>query len=333
MTGFTRSEKRNTLTVQFRIFDCENKKMSDAATANLPLLETDVLRSFVAIVETGSFRAAADVVLRTPSAVSMQIKKLEEILGRPVLVRDSRSVVLTRDGEVLLEHARRILALNREIVTKFVAREIAGEVRMGAPDEVAERFLPDMLRRFYESHPGITVNVIVENTELLIERIRRKSVDIALVTCEAGYDGDRTTEILYREKLVWAMLRGGIAAERRPLPISVWNENCLWRKAGIEGLESASLQYRIAFQSAYVSGQKAALLADLAVAPLPISTLGGEIVEADARYRLPALPDNALGMMIAEDAGPAVCAAAGHLRASFAERALTNARQVPGSAV
>ncbi|MGE0232029.1 MAG: LysR family transcriptional regulator [Flavobacteriaceae bacterium] len=287
---------------------------------SLPLLETDVLRSFVAIVETGSFRAAADVVLRTPSAISMQIKKLEETLGRPVLVRDSRSVQLTREGEMLLEHARRMLALNREIVTKFVARDIAGEVRMGAPDEVAERFLPDMLRRFYESHPGITVNVIVENTELLIERIRRKRLDLALVTCEAGHEDDPSSEILYRERLVWAMLRGGIAAEHDPLPISVWDEGCIWRKAGVDGLEGAGRKYRIAFQSAYVSGQKAAILADLAIAPLPVSTLGGQIVEADPQYDLPALPDNALGMIIAEGAGAAVLAAADHLRASFAER-------------
>ncbi|MCB1476158.1 MAG: LysR family transcriptional regulator [Rhodobiaceae bacterium] len=301
--------------------------MNQFAPTSLPLLETDVLRSFVAIVETGSFRAAADVVLRTPSAISMQIKKLEETLGRPVLVRDSRSVQLTREGEMLLEHARRMLALNREIVTKFVAQDIAGEVRMGAPDEVAERFLPDMLRRFYESHPGITVNVVVENTELLIGRVKRKNLDLALVTCEAGHGDEPSTEILYRERLVWAMLRGGIAAEQDPLPLSVWDETCIWRKTCIEGLESAGRNYRIAFQSAYVSGQKAAILADLAIAPLPASTIGGQIVEADPQYDLPVLPDNKLGMILADGAGAAVLAAADHLRASFAEREARQERQ------
>ena len=112
----------------------------------LPLLELDLLRTFIAIVDTGSFAGAAECVLRTPSAVSMQIKKLEDMLQRQLLTRDSRSVSLTRDGELLVEHARRLLALNRETVAKFITPDVAGEVRLGSPDDVAERFLPNMLQ-------------------------------------------------------------------------------------------------------------------------------------------------------------------------------------------
>ncbi len=160
-------------------------------TIPFPLLDLDVLRTFVAIADTGSFAAAAETVFRTPSAVSMQIKKLEEMLGRAVFIRDSRSVKLTRDGEILLEHGRRLLALNRELVAKFRAPDIAGEVRLGAPDDAAERFLPGMLSRFGESHAGVTVNVIVENTIPLIERVRQKQVDIALITCSPVPPGFR----------------------------------------------------------------------------------------------------------------------------------------------
>jgi DNA-binding transcriptional LysR family regulator len=284
------------------------------------LLELDLLRTFTAIVETGSFAGAAEIVLRTPSAVSMQVKKLEDILGKPVLVRDSRSVRMTRDGEILLEHARRMLALNREAVAKFVSPDVAGVVRLGAPDDVSERMLPDMLRRFADSHPGITVNVIVENTAQLIPRVQQKNIDLALVTCERGITGDDSTEILMREQLVWAMVRGGVAPEYDPLPVSVWEECCVWRQAGLEGLEAAGKPYRIAFQSAHISGQRAAILADLAVAPLPVSALNDPIIIADEKYGLPKLPDFALGLMIAPDAGPAVHAAADHLRASFAMR-------------
>jgi DNA-binding transcriptional LysR family regulator len=284
------------------------------------LLELDLLRTFVAIVETGSFAGAAESVFRTPSAVSMQVKRLEELLGKLVLVRDPRSVKMTRDGEMLLEHARRMLALNRELVAKFVAPDVAGEVRLGAPDDVAERLLPDMLRRFAESHPGIIVNVIVENTVHLIRRVQQKEIDLAMITCESGFTGDESAEILMREQLVWAMVKGGIAAECEPLPISVWEECCVWRKAGTEGLEAQGMPYRVAFQSAHISGQRAAILADLAVAPLPITALKDPIIAADDKYGLPKLPDFALGMMIAPDAGPAVEAAAEHLRASFAMR-------------
>ena len=147
-----------------------------------PLIDTDLLRTFVAIAETGSFTQAAEQVLRTPSAVSMQIRKLEDLLGKPLFVRDSRSVYLTADGEMLLAYARRILALNSEAVSKFIAPEVAGEVRMGAPDDVSERYLPDMLRRFSQSHPGVTVNVVVENTNQLIDRLGKGELDMAIVT-------------------------------------------------------------------------------------------------------------------------------------------------------
>lgn len=289
------------------------------AQQSVPLVELDLLRTFVAIIDTGSFAAAAEQVFRTPSAVSMQIKKLEETIGRPVLVRDSRSVSLTRDGETLLEHGRRMLALNREVMAKFVVPDLAGVVRLGAPDDVSERFLPEMLRMFADSHPGITIDVIVENTNHLIERVRRGDVDIAMVTCGI-YTKGQDVEILLEEPLVWACARGGVAAERDPIPVSVWEEGCTWRTAGLEGLEKSGRQYRIAFHSAYMSGQKAAILADLAIAPLPRSALSGDIVEADASFDLPKLPCYGLGMMVSDKGGTAVRAAADHLRACFARR-------------
>lgn len=294
--------------------------MSPSLERPFPLLELDVLRTFVAIVETGSFAAAAVAVFRTPSAVSMQIKKLEEMLGRPVLERDSRSVRLTRDGELLLEHARRMLALNRETMAQFITPDIAGVVRLGAPDDVAERFLPDMLRRFAESHPGITVNVIVENTNLLIDRVGQRNIDLALITCGTGIDGGANAEILFHEQLAWATVRGGVAAEQVPLPVSVWEECCVWRQAGLEGLDAIGRPYRIAFQSAYISGQRAAILADLAVAPIPVSAMTDQIVKADPKYGLPELPEYALGLILAQEAGAPVLAAADHLRASFSMR-------------
>ena len=287
---------------------------------SLPLLELDLLRTFLAIVDTGSFASAADFVLRTPSAVSMQIKKLEDVLGRQLLARDSRSVSLTRDGELLVEHARRLLALNRETVAKFVTPEVAGEVRLGAPDDVAERFLPHMLRMLADSHPGITVNVFVDSSRNLLEMVRGKTIDLSLVTCESGIEGTSAAEILYRERLVWATVRGGIAAEKTPLPISVWDDGCLWRKAGTAGLERQKRAYRIAFQSANISGQRAAVLADLAVSPMAQSALGGQIVEVDSRHGLPSLGLSALGLIIADQPYAPVLAAAEYLRTSFRHR-------------
>lgn len=130
----------------------------------LPMLDIDVLRTFVAIADTGSFSSAANAVFRTPSAVSMQIKKLEEQLGVAVFDRDARSVTLTSDGEILLGYARRLLALNREAVSKFVAPTVTGVVRLGSPDDIGECVLPLVLKRFSESHPGVTVDVVIDQT-------------------------------------------------------------------------------------------------------------------------------------------------------------------------
>ncbi|MBT8409291.1 MAG: LysR family transcriptional regulator, partial [Alphaproteobacteria bacterium] len=151
---------------------------------HVPLLDLDLLRTLIAIAETGNFSQAAAAVFRTPSAISMQVKKIEELIGKPVFIRDSRSVSLTGDGTYLLEHARRMLALNREAVARFIEPDLRGTVTLGAPDDVAERFLPAMLRRFAESHPGVQVNVVVDGTTRMIEMQRRGEIDMSLITCE-----------------------------------------------------------------------------------------------------------------------------------------------------
>lgn len=299
--------------------------MNAPVRSQLPLFELDLLKTLVAIADTGNFSAAADAVFRTPSAVSMQVKRMEELVGRALFKRDPRSVSLTSDGELLLVHARKVLAMNREIVAQFITPDVAGIVRMGAPDDAAERLLPDMLRRFSESHPCVTVDVVVDSTVTLKEKVRQKLLDMTLVTCEARLPseidgGDQGAEILICEPLVWAGLKGGIAVEKNPLPISVWEEGCVWRNAGIQGLEAETIDYRIAFQSSNISGQKAAILADLAIAPIPVSSLGGDIINLGHHKHLPELPNYALGLILADDLSNPALAAADHLRASFAAR-------------
>ncbi len=293
--------------------------MNAPTTPNTPLLELDLLRTLVAIAETGNFSAAAEVVHRTPSAVSMQVKRIEDLLGRPVFLRDSRSVELTADGETLLEHGRRLLALNREVISRFVQPDLVGEVHLGAPDDVSERFLAPMLRRFGETHPAISVRVVVDSTARMMEMVRERRLDMSIVTRNAGFAGTDDTEVLMREPLVWAMLRGGVAAEKDPLPLSVWEETCVWRQAAVQGLERQGRDFRITFESAHISGQRAAILADLCVAPIPKTSLGGEIVEAPSKFGLPPLPEYTLGLQIGDNPSATVLAAADHLRASFAK--------------
>lgn len=281
----------------------------------LPLLEMDVLRTFVAIAETGSFTLAASAVFRTPSAVSMQIKKLEEMLGVQVFSRDARSVSLTQDGEMLLGYARRLLALNRDAVSKFIVPDIAGVVRLGSPDDYGERILPNVLRRFAQTHPSIAVDVTIDQSSNLRRRLADRQLDITLFTVCRNVPIE--AEVLLTEPIVWGGAKGGSAHLREPLPLSIWEEGCAWRADALEALGRDGRDYRIAYMSAHTAGQRAAILADLAIAPLPRSFIGDDIVALGPQEGLPALSNYNLAMIVAHDAAAPVLAAADHIRATF----------------
>ena len=282
----------------------------------LPLLDLDVLRTFVAIAETGSFTTAANAVFRTPSAVSMQIKRLEDILGRAVFARDARSVSLTTDGEMLLGYARRMLAINREAVSKFIIPDITGVVRLGSPDDFGERVLPIVLKRFAQSHPSIAVDVVIDQSINLRRRMDDRTLDITLLTnsVKVSLDG---AETLMTEPIVWAGCKGGSAHLREPLPVSLWEEGCPWRANALEALGREGRNYRVAYMSAHTAGQRAAIMSDLAIAPLPKSFLGDEMVELGEKDGMPAMGSYSLAMVVTPDASPPVKAAADHIRAAF----------------
>ncbi len=282
----------------------------------LPLLELDVLRTFVAIAETGSFTLAAGAVFRTPSAVSMQIKKLEDLLGKPLFNRDARSVTLTADGEILIGYARRLLSISREAVSKFVVADVEGVVRLGSPDDYGERVLPDVLKRFARSNPSVAVDVVIDNSGSLRRRMEAGELDITLMTISTGNIPDGA-EVLLTEPLIWGGAPGGCAHLRNPLPVSLWEEGCVWRARALDALSASGRDYRIAYMSAHTSGQRVAVQSDLAVAPLPKSFIGHGVVALGAKDGLPELGSYNLVMIVRRDAGPVVKAAADHLRATM----------------
>ncbi|MEN0098998.1 MAG: LysR family transcriptional regulator, partial [Brucella pseudogrignonensis] len=145
-------------------------------------LDLDQLQTFIAIADTGSFTKAADAVFKTQSAVSMQMRRLEERIGKPLFERDGRINRLTEDGERLLLYARRMLLLNGETIAAFDDTQLEGHVRIGTPDDYADRFLPEIMARFARSNPRVELSVVCEPTVNLDEMIRRGTLDIALVT-------------------------------------------------------------------------------------------------------------------------------------------------------
>ena len=190
----------------------------------LPLLELDILKTFVAIAETGNFTTAAETVYRTPSAVSMQIKKLEEMLGCVLFLRDARSVSLTPKGEVLLGFARRMLALNNEAVSRFLLPDMNGVVRVGAPEDIGERILPEVLKRFSESYPNVTVDVTIGTSSVMRKRVDEHRMDIAIFNSMAG-ENTGGGEILVSERARLGrhqMRNGAYARTAADLDVGGW---------------------------------------------------------------------------------------------------------------
>ena len=268
-------------------------------------LDIDVLRSFVAISETGSFTRAAEMVFRSPSAISMQIKKLEETIGRSVFDRDSRSITITPDGELLLGYARRMLDLNREAVARFRTPEVEGVVRIGAPDDFAEHTLPDILRRFAEIYPRVSVSVVMDGRDSLLSGLASGRLDAAFINCMPGQELPPDARLVMEEPLVWAGLMGGTAHGRDPLPVAMWDQGCVWHQMAVASLETIGRSFRIAYMSNNTSSQRAAILADLAVAPYPASLIRTPLVNLGKTEGMPDIGAINVAAFLGNSAGEA----------------------------
>ncbi len=283
----------------------------------LPLLDTDVVRTFVAIAENGSFTRAAQQMFRTPAALSMQIKRLEATLGQPLFVREARQVRLTPEGEVLLGFGRRMLKLNEEAVSQFLVPALEGTVRFGMPDDVGTRILPTVLAQFARSHPAVAVDVVLGRSVDIQNRLNAGELDLILMTAgNPGQDPNRG-EVIHTEPLVWVCRSGGLAPERSPLPIALASPGCCWRTMALTALDRAGIAYRVAYTSEHCAGQEAAMEADLAVAPLPQGMIRPPFCKVNAAIGLPTLGEYQILLDRHEGLGPAAEALAGHITETF----------------
>jgi len=232
----------------------------------LPNLDIDLLKTFLAIADSGSFTRAADEVHKTQSAVSMQMKRLEELLGRPIFARDGRQSRITTDGDRLVDYARRMVTLNDEAVSAFTKPELTGTLRFGTPDDYADRFLPEILARFSRTHPLVNVDVECLQSDQLFERTRNSELDLALVTFSCGIVTD---EPVRREQLVWVTSARHNVHMLERLPLAISQGTCEWRRSVLTALENIGRPYRIAYSSANSNALNAAVMAGLAVGAVP----------------------------------------------------------------
>ncbi len=279
------------------------------------LLDVDQLRTFIAIAETGSFTRAAEVVNKTQSAVSMQMKRLEERLERPIFARDGRASKLTDDGQRLLDFARRIVKLNVETIAAFSDAEMSGRVRLGVPDDYADRYLPEIMARFSRVYPGVELSVICEPSVDLLERIDANELDLAIVTnCESK----RASETFRRERLLWVTSsRHATHAEER-VPLALGRPTCSWRGIACERLETVARPYRVLYSSSNAGAVAAAVLAGLAVSVLPESGLRTGMRVLSPADGFPDLPSCHVGLVRnAHDGSTLAVALAEHIISSL----------------
>ena len=278
-------------------------------------LDLDQLRTFVAIVETGSFTRAAEAVFKTQSAVSMQIRRLEERIGKPIFERDGRSSRMTEEGERLLGFARRMMRLNDETVAAFNDTELSGSVHLGVPDDYADRFLPEVLARFARSNPRVEVSVVCEQSSELIRQARANDIDLGIVThCGVG-----NVEVIRQEPLLWVTSSHHGVAEEEVLPLALSKPPCMWRAAAVEALTIAGRKYRVLYQSPNAAAIAAAVLAGLAVSVLAESALRPGMRVLGEAEGFPHLPPCEIGLVRSwnRPASPIVDALAEHIVSSL----------------
>lgn len=258
------------------------------------LIDIDQLRTFIAISETGSFTRAAEVVNKTQSAVSMQMKRLEERLERPIFTRDGRASKLTEDGQRLLDYARRMVKLNIETLAAFSGKGLSGRVRLGVPDDYADRYLPEIMARFSRAYPGVELSVVCEPSVGLIEHIDSSELDLAIVTdCEAR----RVAETFRRERLLWVTSNRHPTHTETPLPLALGRPSCAWRRTAIDRLEAAGKAYRVLYTSSNAGAVAAAVLSGLAVSVLAESGLRPGMRVLTAAEGFPELPSCRIGLV------------------------------------
>lgn len=280
------------------------------------MLDLDQLRTFVAIADSGSFTRAADTVHKTQSAVSMQMRRLEERIGKPIFGRDGRSAKLTEQGERLLGYAQRMVRLSDETVAAFDDDELSGRVRLGTPDDYADRFLPEILARFSRSNPRVEVTVVCEPTLQLVDCLRAGQLDLGIIT---NIKETPTAEVVRQEPLLWVVSNHHRLEQEEVLPLALGRDSCCWRRTAIEALGATSRKYRLLYASNNSTALAAAVLAGLAISVQPESALRPGMRVLSEAEGFPRLAPCEIGLLRAPGApsSPIVEALAEHIVSSL----------------
>lgn len=255
-------------------------------------LDVTALRSFVTVLETGGVTRAAQQLHLTQSAVSMQLKRLEESLGQPLLDRAGRGVAPTAQGEQLLAYGRRILALNDEVWDRMTDKAFEGEIRFGVPHDIVYPHIPGILRRIDREFPRVKVQLISSFTVRLREMLDQGDADLIITTED---ETPASAECVATQALVWVGAQGGTAWRQRPLRLA-FERKCLFRPWAVAALDHANIPWEMAVDTGSIRTVEATTAADLAVHAMLEEGVSGPMENISHGGALPPLPSTRINL-------------------------------------
>lgn len=250
-------------------------------------LDLAIMRTLLAVVETGSFAKAARSVGRSESAVSLQLKRLEEQVGEPVFLRAGKQMTLTSAGTTLVEYARRLLELNDEALSAASESSVDGIVTLGVPHDVAETWLPAVIAGFGRSHPSATLNIVEGRSPILLSRLADNQLDLAV-----AFSATRPREALWSANLpmVWIGRHDFSPRKNQPLQLAAFDPPCFFRAAATASLEQADIGWSIGYASESLPDLWSAVNLGLGVAVRTPAAVPPGLAILDGRHGLPDLP-------------------------------------------
>jgi DNA-binding transcriptional LysR family regulator len=283
---------------------------------SLPSLDPELLKAFVAVADHRSFTRAAATLNRTQSAVSMQIKRLEDRLGVELFSRTKAHVDLTAAGEGLLGYARRILTLNEEAIGRLAERKVEGVVRLGVMDDYGTFIVPPLLASFLASYPRIHVEMETGLTSSMPARLGTVYDLVIAMHPEGRGEG----EFLRREQAIWAAGASQAVEQQEPMPVALYPQGCLFRKWAIEALDAAKRSWRLAFVSHSLAAVESVAAQGLAVTVVKAGTFPPRLRPLSDRDGVPRLPAADICLHRAANLSQAGTLLADHLRTEISKR-------------
>jgi DNA-binding transcriptional LysR family regulator len=281
-----------------------------------PSLDPELLKAFVAVADHRSFTRAAATLNRTQSAVSMQIKRLEDRLGVELFSRTKANVDLTAAGEGLLGYARRILTLNEEAIGRLAERKVEGVVRLGVMDDYGTFIVPPLLASFLASYPRIHVEMETGLTSSMPARLGTVYDLVIAMHPEGRGEG----EFLRREQAIWAAGASQAVEQQEPMPVALYPQGCLFRKWAIEALDAAKRPWRLAFVSHSLAAVESVAAQGLAVTVVKAGTFPPRLRPLSDRDGVPRLPAADICLHRAANLSQAGTLLADHLRTEILKR-------------